>query len=189
MTADDTPIPPRLPDIPGGVPRETARDLGNVSRETTSDTPIMREAAQALQVMNTRQERWPRPPTTRVMTVVNQKGGVGKTTSAVNIAAGLALHGLRVCLIDLDPQGNASTALSIDHQVGVPSVYDVLLSARPLGEVIRDAEAIANLSCAPARAGAERLSRVGVGRRPRLRPHRLPPVAGIAHPERVGGRP
>ena len=61
------------------------------------------------------------------MTVANQKGGVGKTTSAVNLAAALALHGLRVLLIDLDPQGNASTALGVEHGVGTPSVYDVLL--------------------------------------------------------------
>ena len=69
------------------------------------------------------------------MTVANQKGGVGKTTSAVNIAAALALHGLRVLLIDLDPQGNASTALGVEHAVGTPSIYDVLLGGRPLAEV------------------------------------------------------
>ena len=70
-----------------------------------------------------------------MLTVANQKGGVGKTTSAVNIAAALALHGLRVLLIDLDPQGNASTALGIEHPVGTPSVYDVLLGGRPLARL------------------------------------------------------
>ena len=65
------------------------------------------------------------------MTVANQKGGVGKTTSTVNLAAALALHGLRVLVIDLDPQGNASTALGVDHPVGTPSIYDVLLGGRP----------------------------------------------------------
>jgi chromosome partitioning protein len=144
MSPDET----TTPDL-GSVSRETP-SYSHVSRETSFDTPIMREAAQAVRVMNVRRELWPRPAATRVITVANQKGGVGKTTSAVNIAAGLALHGLRVCLIDLDPQGNASTALGIDHQVGVPSVYDVLLSGRPLREVTRDADAITNLSCAPA---------------------------------------
>ncbi|MCU1657347.1 MAG: Chromosome segregation ATPase, partial [Pseudonocardiales bacterium] len=121
-----------------------------VSRETEFDTPIAREAAQAIHVLNVRQENWPRPPSTRVMTVANQKGGVGKTTSAVNIAAALALHGVRVLLIDLDPQGNASTALGVGHAVGTPSVYDVLLGGRPIAEVATTVEFTENLWCVPA---------------------------------------
>jgi chromosome partitioning protein len=136
---------------PSDVSRETPTATDDaVSRETTFDTPIMREAAQAVHVLNVRQEQWPRPDATRVITVANQKGGVGKTTSTVNLAAALALHGLRVCVVDLDPQGNASTALGIEHPVGTPSVYDVLLSGRPLAEVAQTAEFSPTLSCVPA---------------------------------------
>jgi chromosome partitioning protein len=134
------------------VSRETRSEDANgaVSRETGFDTPIAREAARAVQVLNVRQEKWPRPTAPRILTVANQKGGVGKTTSAVNLAAALALHGLRVCLIDLDPQGNASTALGIDHPVGTPSVYDVLLSGRSLREVAQPVGFADTLSCVPA---------------------------------------
>jgi len=128
----------------GGGPSEA------VSRETTFDTPIMREAAQAVHVMNVRQEQWPRPATTRILTVANQKGGVGKTTTTVNIAAALALHGLRVLVIDLDPQGNASTALGIDHTTGTPSIYDVLLGGDSLADVAATTEMTPTLTCVPA---------------------------------------
>ncbi len=100
----------------------------------------------------------PRPSRTRVFSVANQKGGVGKTTSAVNIAAALALHGLEVLVIDLDPQGNASTALGIDHHSDVPSVYDALIDGVALADVAQPAKEFDHLTCVPATidlAGAE----------------------------------
>jgi len=133
------------------VSRETPSGYPvGVSRETEFDTPIAREAATAVHVLNVRQENWPKPASTRVLTVANQKGGVGKTTTAVNLAAAMALHGLRVLLIDLDPQGNASTALGVEHTVGVPSVYDVLLGGRPIAEVAHVVDFTPNLCCVPA---------------------------------------
>jgi chromosome partitioning protein len=102
--------------------------------------------------------RFPRPKDTRVITVSNQKGGVGKTTTTVNMAAALAQAGLRVLVLDIDPQGNASTALGIDHHGDVPSIYDVLVEGRPLSEVVQRCPDVENLWCAPATvdlAGAE----------------------------------
>ncbi|MDO5697292.1 MAG: ParA family protein [Dermatophilus congolensis] len=101
---------------------------------------------------------WPRPPRTRVVTIANQKGGVGKTTTAVNLAASLSLGGQRVLVIDTDPQGNASTALGIDHTADVASIYDVLVEDVPLGDVVQECPLLPGLLCVPATielAGAE----------------------------------
>lgn len=85
---------------------------------------------------------FPPPPATRIFVVANQKGGVGKTTSAVNLAAALALGGLSVLVVDLDPQGNASTALGVDHQPGTAGSYDVLIGGEPMADhVVESAEA------------------------------------------------
>ncbi|MDF2918486.1 MAG: chromosome partitioning protein [Microbacterium sp.] len=95
---------------------------------------------------------------TRVITVSNQKGGVGKTTTAVNLAAALASLGARVLVIDLDPQGNASTALGVPHSADVPSVYDVLIDQFPLSDIVQASPESPNLLCAPSTihlAGAE----------------------------------
>jgi chromosome partitioning protein len=100
----------------------------------------------------------PAPAQTRVMVVANQKGGVGKTTTSVNIAAALALGGLRVVVIDLDPQGNASTALGIDHSPGTPGTYEVLISGAPIADHLIESPEAQGLRVLPATidlAGAE----------------------------------
>jgi len=115
-------------------------------------------AQTALAALGETEREWPRPPSCRVITIANQKGGVGKTTTAVNLAACLALHGIRVLVVDLDPQGNASTALDIDHRAGMPSVYNVLVDDQPLEGIVRPVAGIPGLYCAPATidlAGAE----------------------------------
>ena len=102
-------------------------------------------------------EPMPRPIKTRIFTVANQKGGVGKTTSAVNIAAAMAMGGLKVLVIDLDPQGNACTALGVDRNK-TPGMFEVLVDEVPLKETIQKVAGFPSLECAPANrelAGAE----------------------------------
>ncbi|MCH1463344.1 MAG: AAA family ATPase [Candidatus Nanopelagicales bacterium] len=109
---------------------------------------------------------------TRIIAVANQKGGVGKTTTTVNIAAALALSGKSVLVVDLDPQGNASTALGIEHAEGTPNVYDVLTGELPFETIVTECPDISGLSGAPATVdltGAEIELVAGEGREYRLR--------------------
>ncbi|WP_130345076.1 ParA family protein [Herbihabitans rhizosphaerae] len=120
-------------------------------------TPIADEAERATKLLHP-DNMFPRPARRRVLTVANQKGGVGKTTSAVNLAAALAMHGLKVLVIDLDPQGNASTALGVEHRSGTPSVYEVLIGEVSLVDAASVSDQSDNLYCVPATidlAGAE----------------------------------
>ncbi len=147
----------------GGTAAQGRGDAGSVVipevPQNPQDTPIGRAAEAAMGVRGAGDDRsWPRPASCRIMTIANQKGGVGKTTTAVNLAAGLAQHGSRVLVIDLDPQGNASTALDVDHHVGALSVYNMLVEDRPLADIVKPVEGLPGLYCAPATidlAGAE----------------------------------
>ena len=123
-------------------------------------TPLARAVADQLQQQHRMQygDPVPRQKNTRVMVVANQKGGVGKTTTTVNIAAALAQLGQRVLVIDLDPQGNASTALAIEHRRGVNSSYDVLVDGMALTDAVQPHPELPGLFVVPATidlAGAE----------------------------------
>lgn len=145
--------------LPGYGARE------DVSRETSTAKATPADAWLGDQLADNSRRRKvldeleiPRPKKTRVFAVSNQKGGVGKTTTVVNIAAALARGGLRVLVIDLDPQGNASTALGVPHQPGVRGAYEVLVENAALKSVIVPTTEDARLHCVPATidlAGAE----------------------------------
>ena len=108
----------------------------DVSRETPAKVVGVRRLKEAMA----------KPASTRIFTVANQKGGVGKTTTTVNIAAAMAMGGLRVLVIDLDPQGNASTALGVEHRDSA-GVYEVLMGDEAIHNVIKKVSGFPVLDC------------------------------------------
>ena len=143
---------------PGDVPRETTVLTAGPAVEQRVHPALTEVPSGVTEAPSPPAARFPRPRRRRVMAVVNQKGGVGKTTTTVNLAAAMALGGLRVLVIDLDPQGNASTGLGVEHQVGTPNVYDLLVDGKSVAEVVQPVDGIPGLSCVPATidlAGAE----------------------------------
>lgn len=164
--ADNVAMPPD----PAGSPEKVVPDRGRTTvreprttmaavQKSAGDGPLGRKLVEE----NQRRERLRNlnvqaPANTRVFTISNQKGGVGKTSTSVNLAVALAEHGQNVLVIDNDPQGNASTALGVPHSTEVDSIYDVLVDEMPLKDVVVSSPESERLFVAPATidlAGAE----------------------------------
>jgi len=181
-TGPEVPAEPESPQTAPSYPQGEGVGADEVSRETSGAdeglrirtaadiaaygddfddmaTPLARAAQHSVLARQPQfRPSLPRPEATRVFVVANQKGGVGKTTSTVNIGAALAQLGQRVLIIDLDPQGNASTALSVAHHREVPGTYEVLVDGTPIADVVQPCAEDPALFVVPATidlAGAE----------------------------------
>src|SRR5262245_46403170 len=154
--SDESPTPAAFvpAEAPDEVPTETPAPEPNTSRLAAdlAAVPDLQPAAEG-----TTDETDPQMTLPRILAVANQKGGVGKTTTAVNLGAALAELGYRVLVIDLDPQGNATTGLGISHRNVEGSVYDVIMNDAAVEDCV-EPTSVRNLFVVPATidlAGAE----------------------------------
>lgn len=150
---------PHTPEAPvaDGLPGAASLSPGGQVRDAFSGLGVDEGSPLAAELIENERLRkaleatdFPRPAATRVFAVTNQKGGVGKTTTSVNVAAALASKGANVLVIDADPQGNASTALGVEHRAGTPSIYEVLLEDASLSSVAQRCPDLDTLWCVPA---------------------------------------
>ena len=160
VSRESSPSPAPLVPSTSPTAAEVADSAAEAVRSQEQDTAPAVASEPEVRLVQTRPRPAPlqRPDRTRIFVVANQKGGVGKTTTAVNVAAALARLGQRVLLVDLDPQGNASTALAIEHGEGTPGAYQALIKDQPLTELVQEAPELPGLSVLPAAidlAGAE----------------------------------
>lgn len=132
----------------GQTPAEQSSAEQPPAEEKLDDQPTVAEASGEVVPFPVEHGVRAQPRTTRILAIANQKGGVGKTTTAINLGTALAATGERVLVIDLDPQGNASTGLGIDRRNRRVSTYDVLIGQASLRDAIL-ATAVPQLSIAP----------------------------------------
>jgi chromosome partitioning protein len=144
---------------PAALSEAEREALAEAIPEAGYDTPLAAQLSMDCRRRISLQGRqFDKPSQTRIMAIANQKGGVGKTTTAVNLAAALATGGLRVLVIDIDPQGNASTALGLEHHVGTDSIYEALIDELPMSAVVQPCASVPGLFGVPSTidlAGAE----------------------------------